>query len=144
MDNAADLINRFISDYMGEKDGKIVSLFSSWNELLDPDLRYHAEAVDIKNNALVVEIDHPGWMQIFRLKQKQILKRVQKKYPELNINTIQMKLVAKKSKKSMVITAPVEKESIRNKKVPDKEFRKMLDRLRKYSDKEGKRTDVDR
>jgi hypothetical protein len=37
---------------------------------------------------LLVEADHPGWIQILQTKQAGLLQTVQKRYPELNVRGI--------------------------------------------------------
>jgi hypothetical protein len=48
----------------------------------------HSGIKSIKNETLYVEVDHPGWIQILQTKQHNILRIVQRRFPELKINAI--------------------------------------------------------
>ena len=93
MDKAGDILKSFLSFYHLEKGEAFVSFFSRWRELVGDDLASHAKTVDIKKNALIVEVDHPGWMQLLQIRQAEILKSIKKQFPELNIRYLHMKLV---------------------------------------------------
>ena len=93
MDKAGDLLKSFLSFYNLEKGRKYVSLFSGWKDLVGDDIASHARATDIRRGALLVEVDHPGWMQIIQMKQSFILKTIEKKYPELGIRVLHLRLL---------------------------------------------------
>jgi len=42
----------------------------------------------VKRGAVLVEVDHPGWLQMLQLKKSQLLKNIRKRYPELEIRDI--------------------------------------------------------
>jgi hypothetical protein len=48
----------------------------------------HSKIAYIKNNILFVEIDHQGWMQILQTVQKKIITVINKKYPDISLNSI--------------------------------------------------------
>jgi hypothetical protein len=48
----------------------------------------HSRMAYIKNNILFVEIDHQGWMQILQTVQKKIITVINKKYPDISLNSI--------------------------------------------------------
>jgi hypothetical protein len=93
MDKAGDLLKSFLSFYNLEKGQKYVSLFSGWRDIVGEDISSHARAVDIRRGALLIEVDHPGWMQIIQMKQAYILKVIEKKYPELGIRVLHFRLI---------------------------------------------------
>ncbi len=64
-----------------------IDLFSSWTKLLGNDMEdiaAHSEPVDIKNNALIIYVDHPGWIQRIEFKKHHILRQVRKKYAHVS------------------------------------------------------------
>jgi len=113
MDKAGDLLNSFLSFYHLDKGEVYVSFFSRWRELVGDDIASHARTVDIKKGALVVEVDHPGWMQLRQLKQAEILKTIERRYPELRIRYIHMRLVkdAPKVYRDPPVTETIEPEA---------------------------------
>jgi hypothetical protein len=48
----------------------------------------HSRIAYIKNNILFVEVDHQGWMQILQTVQKKIITVINKKYPDISLNSI--------------------------------------------------------
>lgn len=52
----------------------------------------HSRIIDIENEIMIIEIDHPGWMQLFETYRSYILKGIQLRIPELNIKTLSYKL----------------------------------------------------
>jgi hypothetical protein len=55
-------------------------------------LFYHSKVVDFKNGILLVEVDHPGWIQLFQLHQKYLLRGFKKFAPELKISSLSYRL----------------------------------------------------
>lgn len=93
MDKAGDILKSFFSFYHLDRGEAYVSFFSRWRELVGDDIASHARTVDIKKGALVVEVDHPGWMQLLQIRQAEILRTIERRFPELNIRCIHMRLV---------------------------------------------------
>lgn len=93
MDKAGDILKSFLSFYHLEKGEKYVALFSGWRQIAGEDISSHTRIIDIRHDALVVEVDHPGWMQVLQMKQAEILARIGSRYPELGIRLLQMRLV---------------------------------------------------
>ncbi len=92
MESAGDLLKRFLDSHNLGGGESYVSFFSSWEKLVGTDLAAHSAAVDIKHHAVIVEFDHPGWMQVFQMNLESILKRVQRAHPDLEITNIHMRL----------------------------------------------------
>jgi predicted nucleic acid-binding Zn ribbon protein len=38
-------------------------VFHQWAQIVGPDIAKHAQPVSLKNNLLVVAVDHPVWLQ---------------------------------------------------------------------------------
>lgn len=52
----------------------------------------HTRVVDLKNGILLVEIDHPGYIQTLQMYNSYIIRGMNKKYPELEIKTLSFRL----------------------------------------------------
>ena len=55
-------------------------------------LASHSDVVDLKNGILLVETDHPAYIQMMMMYKDYILKGLKKNYPELNIKSVCYKL----------------------------------------------------
>ena len=58
--------------------------------ILGGDLAGRARLRDIDRGRLLVEVDHPAWMQLVQMRQRQILRRVQRRFPELEITRLHL------------------------------------------------------
>jgi len=52
----------------------------------------HTSVVDLQNGVLVVEADHPGWIELLQLHRKYILKGLEFSFPELKIHNMVFRL----------------------------------------------------
>jgi hypothetical protein len=55
-------------------------------------LYYHSKVVDRKNGILLIETDHPGWIQLFQMHQSYIVRGFKKFAPELHITSLCFRL----------------------------------------------------
>ena len=78
-----------------------LNIFTSWNQILlslskrNPSCKNligHTNIADFKNGILLVEVDHPGWIQILQIHQKSILNEINKKFEKKTITGIVFKL----------------------------------------------------
>jgi len=78
-------------------------IFNAWKSTLlsiknnvNPDcgqnMLDHSNILDIQNKTMIIEVDHPGWMQMFETYKKYILRGMEMKIPEVNIKSISYKL----------------------------------------------------
>ncbi|MHC6203176.1 DciA family protein [Breznakiellaceae bacterium SP9] len=99
-----------MSNFMNERFGpelvqkarKYAKLFSSWQEIVDAVDKFkqkrisavaaHSRIVELEQYVLLVEADHPGWIQILQTKQEELLHAVQHRFPDLIIHGIAFKL----------------------------------------------------
>jgi len=61
-------------------------------ENLGLNLYSHSRIIDLKNEILLIEADHPGWIQTLRLYQKYILTGLKRGVPELKINSLAFRM----------------------------------------------------
>jgi hypothetical protein len=145
MEKASDLLKQIFDNFNSyEKGQTYIDFFSSWSKIAGLDLSSHTNISDIRNGFLIVQVDHPGWMQMLQMKQNYIINQVKKRYPELGINAISIRLVNKKkwsqsndesksdidtteSKSETIECAPIE--------IEDERLKGALDRLRKNINK---------
>ena len=59
---------------------------------LGTNLYAHSRVIDLKNGILLIEADHPGWIQTLRLYQKYILTGLRRAVPESKISSLAFRL----------------------------------------------------
>ena len=92
MKKADEVLRSFIPTLNMREQSPFIDLFYSWTDILGEDMEdiaAHSEPVDIKNGALIVYVDHPGWMQRLDFKKKYVLQRLKKQYNHINNILIQ-------------------------------------------------------
>ena len=94
MERASDILQSFMRMYNLEGGGEYVRFFQSWHRIVGTDLASHSQPVDIRNEALLVEVDHPGWLQMLHMKKERILRQIAKEFPDLTVQNLQMRLVS--------------------------------------------------
>jgi predicted nucleic acid-binding Zn ribbon protein len=83
-----ELLSAFFDESTLEKAQKYNNLFSSWKEIAGENIAAHSRIVELEKSVLRIEADHPGWIQILQIRQKNILGRVRRKFPALGITGI--------------------------------------------------------
>ena len=110
MRKAGDILTALFQNSLGsefiENARSSASLFSSWQKIVAevwpsgtggskddiPAAAAHSKIRELEKGLLLVEADHPGWIQILQTKQSELLSAVQRRYPELNIRGIAFRL----------------------------------------------------
>jgi hypothetical protein len=102
--NATSMIERVVGGITEklEKTNKVVNL---WNEIVKSiksnsikgenigwKMAGHSKVIDLQNGILLVEADHPGWIQMLNNYKNYIVKGFSLKAPELKIQTIAFRL----------------------------------------------------
>jgi hypothetical protein len=93
---AGDLLSTIIDEKMMGKAREYSRLFSTWEHLTKKHkiaaAVNHSRIQDLKLGILLVEADHPGWIQILQTKENLLLVDLQESFPDLGISGIAFKL----------------------------------------------------
>jgi hypothetical protein len=97
-----DILSTFIAE---NADGNFMSkargfaeFFSAWASILAeqriPQAAAHSRVVELERHVVMVETDHPGWVQILQTKQREILDALQRRFPAFDIRGIALRYAA--------------------------------------------------
>jgi hypothetical protein len=109
---AGDIVSALFRERFGpefmETARSNADLFSSWERVVSevwprsfdsdrdkdevPAAAVHSRIRELELELLLIEADHPGWIQILQTKQTELLSVVQRRYPELGIRGIAFRL----------------------------------------------------
>jgi len=112
MRKAGDIISAMFKEKYGpqfmETAHSTASLFSTWAQVVAevwprsfdeeqkkediPAAAAHSRIQELERGVLLVEADHPGWIQILQTRQRELLGVMGRRYPELNIRAIAFRL----------------------------------------------------
>lgn len=154
MRKAEDILQVFL-DRIGRSDGKpYVGLFRNWHAIAGERIAAHTEPVDVRGTALVVEADHPGWVQMVLFSRERILRELKRRYPELTITGLHVRVSGAKpapGAPARTTTArptagsvppapptPSRDEAEALEQIEDDDLRNSLERLRESLDPDGK------
>ena len=111
MSDLMDQVNSFSQSQEGQLPSvwkKVVSKIKSVDELSETEaaenkrfplgerLAGNTRVLDLKNGILIIESDHPGWIQYLNFYEKFILKGLKMELPELNIKSLAVRLKEKR------------------------------------------------
>jgi hypothetical protein len=143
MKKAGDLLQNFLDENIMNKAKEYSGIFSSWAAIAGDQCAAHSRISDLKGTLLIVEADHPGWVQILQTRQAELLKSIQKRNSKLTITGISFRL-AKESNKTQYQSLQqtqnipeMEEENSQNHiditnlydKIDDKDFKESLKKL---------------
>lgn len=97
------ILENLISDADKKKMEESSNFVSIWKSILysiksvvnpnnGSNMFHHSRLIDIKDTTLILEVDHPGFIQLFETHKKYILKGLEMKVPELKIKNISYNL----------------------------------------------------
>lgn len=111
----SDLLSKVLNpEVLADTEG-LIRFFTSWTEIAGDVLASHTKPVDIRNGIIYIDAEHPGWVQHLQLNQTSILKKIQQKFPELNIRGIAFRLKRDESLPGILVAKlKPEGQSLRN------------------------------
>lgn len=85
-------LDRFMQRSLTKEAAQSLPLFDAWRETVG-DLASHCVLRDLTAGSLLVDVDHPGWMQLFQMKQEEILQKLRRRFPDVPMKTWRVRLV---------------------------------------------------
>jgi hypothetical protein len=96
LEKAGNILNNLLNNLLEKKQNKEGTVyhhfFNNWEQIVGKKLYGHTKVMDIQNNNLLVAVDHPGWLQILKLKERYILKKMNNMFPQLNVRSIKIRV----------------------------------------------------
>ena len=90
MYRAGDLLKQVLARAGVDPGAPEARIYQVWDDILGHDLAGRARLRDIDRGRLVVEVDHPAWMHLVQMRQRQILRRVARRFPALGITRMHL------------------------------------------------------
>lgn len=90
--DVGSLLRAFFDEDKIRQGSQYVEFFSSWKSIVGPREASHSRVAEIEKGILVIEAEHPGWIQLLQLRQTSILAAVQSRFPELGLRGIAFRL----------------------------------------------------
>ncbi|MBN2531719.1 MAG: DUF721 domain-containing protein [Spirochaetales bacterium] len=92
LEKAGNILNQFLNTLLQKnREGEdYYHFFNKWEYIVGKRLYGHTKIIDLKNKSLFIAVDHPGWLQMVKLREKIIIKNVQKMFPQLIIKSMKI------------------------------------------------------
>lgn len=85
---AGDILFRYLKKTYSKMGKTYSEMFRSWERIAGQKLSEHSSIKELEKGTVIVETDHPAYMQMLQMKKGQILNKLQKAYPELDLKAI--------------------------------------------------------
>lgn len=92
MKKAGELLGSFFDQSLMRSAQAYSEFFSAWKRIVGDHLAAHSRIVELEKTVLVVEADHPGWIQLIQMKRSSILESIRAQFPDLTVTAISIKL----------------------------------------------------
>jgi hypothetical protein len=93
----SSLLSAFFDENKLRRGERYTEFFSSWSDTVGERLAVHSRIVDVDKGLLVVEAEHPGWIQLLQMRQSSILESVARRFPELKLRGIVFRIAGQSS-----------------------------------------------
>ena len=87
---AGDILKEFFSSMRISRREETV--FDVWPDLVGEEVAEHLKIQDVKGKTLLLEADHPGWVQIAQLRKNEFLEKIKERFPDKYIDNIKISL----------------------------------------------------
>lgn len=85
---ASDLVSALVSPQAARTGEGWLGFFSAWAEVAGERAAAHSRISDVDKGIVVVEADHPGWIQTLQFSQARILAELKRRFPRLELRGI--------------------------------------------------------
>ncbi|MDR1636064.1 MAG: DUF721 domain-containing protein [Treponema sp.] len=96
MKRAGELLSVFFDEKLLKKAKNYSDLFSSWARITEKSgiaaVAGYSRLKEFERGIILIEADHPGWVQILQTGEQRLLKNIRRLFPELDIRGISFML----------------------------------------------------
>ncbi|HET6451156.1 MAG TPA: DUF721 domain-containing protein [Spirochaetia bacterium] len=92
MKKVGDLLRDYLRDRGWLSGSPYDPLFSGWQEIAGSAMGAHTRLADVQAGFLIVDVDHPGWMQMVRLREASLLDAARRAAPAVTVEGIRVRL----------------------------------------------------
>jgi predicted nucleic acid-binding Zn ribbon protein len=81
MRKAGDVLRDFLKERGWPAEDPYAPLFRGWREIAGRELGGKSRVVEVEDGVIVVEVDHPGWLQMLQLRKRALLAAARRAVP---------------------------------------------------------------
>jgi predicted nucleic acid-binding Zn ribbon protein len=88
-----DVLRDFLKEHGWPTEDPYAPLFRGWDRIAGPELGSRSRVVEVEDGVIVVEVDHPGWLQMLQLRKRALLEASRKAAPGGRIEDLRGRMV---------------------------------------------------
>ncbi len=92
MKKIGELLKEFLREKGWLQGNPYDPLFREWDRVAGTTLAAHARLVDVRNGILLVEVDHPGWLQMIQLRKTALLEAARRVAPLASVEGMKLRV----------------------------------------------------
>ena len=100
MKKIGDILREYMRERGWLEGNPYEPLFKEWGKIAGEGIASHARLVDIQNGILLVEVDHPGWLQMVQLRSTALLAAARAAVPLVVVEGLRVRLGSAQSAES--------------------------------------------
>jgi predicted nucleic acid-binding Zn ribbon protein len=89
-----DVLREYLREKGWQSGSPYEPLFSGWRRIAGEAMSTHARLADVRDRFLIVDVDHPGWIQMVRMRQQSLLEAARKAAPAVSLEGIRVRLAS--------------------------------------------------
>jgi predicted nucleic acid-binding Zn ribbon protein len=92
MKKIGDLLREYLRErgWLGEDPSS--PIFLSWKTISGEPFSAHSRPLEIEDGVLIVEVDHPGWLQLMNMKKAALLSAIGEAAPRAEVRDVTLRL----------------------------------------------------
>jgi predicted nucleic acid-binding Zn ribbon protein len=90
-----DVLRDFLKERGWPAEDPYGPLFRGWEDIAGPELGTRSRVVEVEDGVIVVEVEHPGWLQMLQLKKRSLLEAARKAVPLCKIADIRGRMAGR-------------------------------------------------
>jgi predicted nucleic acid-binding Zn ribbon protein len=87
-----DILREYIAEKGWPAEDPYAPIFLRWESIVGEELGGHSRPVELEKSALIVEADHPGWVQTICLRKTELIRALRRAAPEADIGDLRVRL----------------------------------------------------
>lgn len=92
MKRIGDVLREYLKERGWPTEDPCAPLFRRWTEIAGAELGPRARLCEVEDGILVIEVDHPGWLQMLQLHRQRLLQAARRVAPQARIEGLRGRL----------------------------------------------------
>ncbi len=92
MKKVGDLLREYLRERGWLTGNPYAGLFERWAQVAGTGLAAHVRLRDVRDGIMIVEADHPGWLQMARMRKEALLAAARAAAPEARLTDVRFVL----------------------------------------------------